>query len=908
MAGDPDSHIVDLETLARQQFPEPPLSEAEHRLLLAAPKGETAMGGPNFDDKDKHNDPAKAAEWGNERAIRAELIRWLCVDREAINRIDPRGVLVYAAKISGSLDLSYVTVPFPLRLARCSLTEDSDLSYATIPALYMDGSSTQSLNVDGAHVKGNVYFNDGFSAKGQVRLAGIEIGDTLDCSGGRFKNPTGMALNADGAKVAGYVFLRYGFLAEGEVHLLNAEVGRSLECTGSTFKNPQGRALYADKCKVTGSVFLREGFLAEGEVNLRSAQIGSQVDCSRSTFKNPGGAALLADWLQVTGSVYLSEKFSAEGRLQLIGARIGSDLDFSESTFNNGEVNLVNARIGNDLDCSGSTFKNPSGMAINADGIKVTGDVFLRSRFSAEGEVSLLGAELGRSLNCSGGTFKNPMGKALHADKCKVSSSVFLREGFLAEGEVDLTSAQIGSQVDCSSSTFKNPSGAALLANWLQVTGSVFLSENSSAEGSVQLKSARIGSDLDCSGSRFNNGEVNLVNAQIGNDLDCSGSTFKNPSGKTLDADGAKVTGSVFLRKGFSAQGEVSLIGAEIGRSLECQGGGFKDAKGKAFTAAGVHVSGFVNLGEGLGVEGEMDLRNSQIAADLDCGGGKFDTLLLSNATVKGTLGWHDIKNCARLDLGNASAGMLWDDQPSWPDRGHLLLDGFVYERISKGPRGAKERLEWIDRQDYFTPQPYQQLAKVLREMGDDGGAKQALFVLEKRTREEERRRLVYAARWFKASNNTLSDLTVGYGIYPGQAIWYLCGLTALGWLVHRRAQRVGAMAPTDKDAYADFHKGETRLRCQPFSPLIYSLENCIPLVKFGQDESWQPDPNPQLREPEVAKGKLRRILDSALDFVVRDWAVSPEALRWFRWIMIGLGWLLATFFVAGLTGIIKAG
>jgi hypothetical protein len=31
-------------------------------------------------------------------------------------------------------------------------------------------------------------------------------------------------------------------------------------------------------------------------------------------------------------------------------------------------------------------------------------------------------------------------------------------------------------------------------------------------------------------------------------------------------------------------------------------------------------------------------------------------------------------------------------------------------------------------------------------------------------------------------------------------------------------------------------------------------------------------------------------------------------ALRWFRWIMIGLSWLLVTFFVGAVTGIIKIG
>jgi hypothetical protein len=239
-------------------------------------------------------------------------------------------------------------------------------------------------------------------------------------------------------------------------------------------------------------------------------------------------------------------------------------------------------------------------------------------------------------------------------------------------------------------------------------------------------------------------------------------------------------------------------------------------------------------------------------------------------------------------------------------------LDGFVYENISRGPTGAKERMDWLDRQGYFTPQPYRQLAKVLRERADDEGSRQVLLELEKRARAKDRELMVHSpGRWFlQCSEDILSNATVGYGIYPRRVIWYLGGLAALGWIVHRRALRVGAMAPTDKDAYTEFHDsgGKVPARCQPFHPLIYSIENCIPLVKLGQDERWQPDPAPKHCELTVVGGKARRVVDSVLDFVVRDWAVTPAVLRWFRWIMIGLGWLLATFFVAGLTGIIKVG
>lgn len=116
-------------------------------------------------------------------------------------------------------------------------------------------------------------------------------------------------------------------------------------------------------------------------------------------------------------------------------------------------------------------------------------------------------------------------------------------------------------------------------------------------------------------------------------------------------------------------------------------------------------------------------------------------------------------------------------------------------------------------------------------------------------------------------------------------------------------------MAPTDKDAYSEFHtSGRPPAHYPPFNALIYSIENCVPLVKLGQDDYWQPDPSPQeIRQPAPGPNSLlrQRVADLLLVRLPAR-ATSPTALRWFRWIMIALGWLLATFFVAGLTGIIK--
>jgi hypothetical protein len=118
-------------------------------------------------------------------------------------------------------------------------------------------------------------------------------------------------------------------------------------------------------------------------------------------------------------------------------------------------------------------------------------------------------------------------------------------------------------------------------------------------------------------------------------------------------------------------------------------------------------------------------------------------------------------------------------------------------------------------------------------------------------------------------------------------------------------------IAPTDKDAYQAFYEnnGTAPAYYPTFSPLVYSLENCLPLVKFGQDDRWQPDPDAARRLYRPLPALASRAWFKDFLFVrIPDWTCSSVTLRRFHWIMIALGWLLAIFFVAGITGIIKTG
>ncbi len=449
--------------------------------------------------------------------------------------------------------------------------------------------------------------------------------------------------------------------------------------------------------------------------------------------------------------------------------------------------------------------------------------------------------------------------RAIKADSLIVKTNVALRHGFNAQGEVGFPFAQIGGILDCSGGTFTNPpqvdaqgkhvemSGSALSADGINVRGSVFLGEGFIAHGEVRFPLAQIDGYLDCSGGTFTN--PNQKGAQGG--------------GRALNATGINVKGHVMLSKQFTADG------------------------GKEFTA-----------------NGEVNLGGAQIGTLLDCTNGNFE-----NAT---------------LDLRDVSAASLWDsglNDPvgkvtdsaitnitKWPQQCNLLLDGFVYGRISSGGNiNAKKRLDWLRLLPGkpFRRQPYLHLAKVLQDSGDSDGALRVRVKMEELSRSSEaggepsskwlnkiirpiRIGIAWLWSWFLR-------VSIGYGYYPKRALGFIILLSALGCIVYDRSYYAGTMVPTDEKAYAKFTDPTTEQQVPPhylsFSSFVYSVENSLPLVKLGQGEKWQPYPGTEAPEWQAL-------------FTSR-FGTSPRFVRTFLRIQILLGWLFATLFLAGVSGIV---
>ena len=280
------------------------------------------------------NNPGNGENWLPLRTIRADVLHWLCTTDIASGRVSKHGIKIYAARISGVLDFSYVTIPFPLFFRRCSFAEDISFKNSRIPSLILTSSWAHTILADGVDVASNVLLNAGFHSRGEVLFRDAKIGGIFRTDGGVFEYASGTnfgcnsenALGCDRIRVNGGVFLsrpdsRSHF--RGEVGFAGAWIGSNLECDGGTFDNPDKAAVRADRVTTVGSIFLRNGFSATGAVRLLNARM-QVLDCTNGTFDGNGNIALHAENATIPGLAVFDGSITRSGSTQLWGIDVGA--------------------------------------------------------------------------------------------------------------------------------------------------------------------------------------------------------------------------------------------------------------------------------------------------------------------------------------------------------------------------------------------------------------------------------------------------------------------------------------------------------------------------------------------------------------------------------------------------------
>ena len=361
-----------------------------------------------------------------------------------------------------------------------------------------------------------------------------------------------------------------------------------------------------------------------------------------------------------------------------------------------------------------------------------------------------------------------------------------------------------------------------------------------------------------------------------------------------ISADRATIHGDVTLREGH--YDAVNFFRSEIDGTLDCSGGRFTGDNPLSMVETA--IKGDALFHQGFTTSGTVDFRLARLEQSLSFNDARFtgkgdNGLNAERAVIGGALYWVDVKTTphTQLDLSGAHAGSLWDDAKGWPARGNLSLDGFVYGSFSGGPTDAENRLAWLRRQPLAMqaePQPYSQLAKVLRESGAAESA--TLVEIAREDALTEHGGLSFSSRLWRYALR----VTIGYGYRPLLALWWILLFVSLGTVLFGWGYRARLITPTDETAYEAFVRtGAPPPHYPPFTSFVYSLENFLPVVELHQGAYWRPNP----RHSPAHAGRLTK------------WSgdrVPAMLLRWYLWLHILAGWTITPLLFAGLSGLLR--
>ncbi|MDB9881144.1 hypothetical protein OAC67_03280 [Planktomarina temperata] len=482
----------------------------------------------------------------------------------------------------------------------------------------------------------------------------------------------------------------------------------------------------------------------------------------------------------------------------------------------------------------------------------------------------------------------------LNAFRLQCKGQLSLYAGFQATGLVDLTGAKITGQLACVGGKFL-AKDKSLNCNGISVGADVFLSDGFAAQGEVNLGGAKIGGQLSCSGGKF------LAKDQA------------------LGCYAISVGADVFLSKGFEAEGVVNLARARIGGGLVCNGGKFV-AEGIALNCEAMSVGADVLLSGEFEARGGIGLNWAMIAGNLVLTSANLTTgLVAQGMRVRAGFFWRNVKGDGiTVDLRDAHVGTLYDGPGSWQSVKKLRLSSFRYDRI-ESDMDVQERLDWLAKHNAsvspFTPQPYVQLANVLRRQGFAGDATRVLVWRNDKQRMEERDRAIIAmdgtlwreltgyAHVFRPLLSLPFKWMLGYGHRPewvlpwiaailGITIWFAqqihihgqfaptssVVLTSQDWLDSFPTEPLHPSSPlwrAQMDAWAQTTSGRDYTS---FSAFLYALDLFIPLDALGQEKNWAP---------------------SAERGWWGDWGHR------LRWLVQMAGWVITAIGAAVLTGLI---
>ncbi|MFE7565782.1 oxidoreductase [Streptomyces sp. NPDC057539] len=382
---------------------------------------------------------------------------------------------------------------------------------------------------------------------------------------------------------------------------------------------------------------------------------------------------------------------------------------------------------------------------------------------------------------------------------------------------------------------------------------------------------------------------IRLTDAQIGTDLLISQIDVRpDRLGRAITADGMSVAQDLQADQ-IETYGEVSLRGAKIGVSLSLRGSRLRAAEERRALNApqltverSLYMTGaWVSTDTGdpgmtpphgvgsvatplLGTRlqrfecrGGVRLDDGRFGDAVDMDQARFYLAPTEELSLR-RISTPELRfKCERVEdgrvvLSGAKIITLVDMSTSWPGPGGLAMGGFAYENLVPfGHFPLIRRLEWVAAATpEYSPEPYERLAQVLRNSGEDADAREVLLAKQRRRRET----LPLAAKLW----GYLQDWTVAYGYRPGRAALWMAVLWGASTVAFARH----APPPIKGDGHP------------AWNPALFALDLLIPVIDLGQDGHW----------------------------------LLEGGWQWAAAVLIMLGWILATTVAAGASRLLRRG
>lgn len=563
----------------------------------------------------------------------------------------------------------------------------------------------------------------------------------------------------------------------GMVDLTDARIKGSLVLTGSRLNHPGQRALHADRLELDGTLLARN-LEVVGETRLAGLRAAGNITFSGAGLHNPDGFALDANGLQVHGNLRCDtdqrtgNRFVVTGLVFLASARIESDLS------------MRGARLRPGGDGPKGTLNDPYydiRTALIADRISISGNTDLDQGFHSAGTLRMVNARIGGSLRLTGAEVDISAGHqapydnhAMYFDGTEIGGDLDAR-GVRITGQAHMLDINVRGSVRLDGAYLANPGEDALVARRI-VVASTFDCREADIYGSVIMQGSRIGANLDLRSTHIT-----------------------KPGRYTRDN---------------SAKPCLDIRAIEIGRDLICSG------RHRQFL-----VGGEIRMHRAQ-VKREINFDNAELGGDpettaLNAFGAQTQELVLTVGRPP----------AGRISLCQLRCASLDDNEDLWKATGPIELDGFRYDSLAtpidlKDDEAVLTRLRWLRSamRGEYSPGPYDQLAAMLRAVGNEEHADTVLI-------EKQQRRYAALAKGFRVMGplvklwSLAQRWMVGYGYRPSRALAWLTILLISGtvWFaLHPHPNPI-----TSQDDHLQWN------------PFLFTLDQLIPIADFGNKNRW---------------------------------------------------------------------